>query len=423
MMLSVAFLGCAMAVPALADSQARIVRLSDVHGAVEIDKNAGNGYERAFVNLPLTQGAILRTQDEGRAEVEFEDGSTLRLTPHTTVEFKSLSLSDGKHISELNLTDGKAYVNWLGKSGDALTLNFSRDKMTLLHVAHFRVETAPALAEVAVFKGEVEVVGPSGTLALGKKKMATFDPAADDKATLAKDFEQDAYDGWDKHATEYHDTYSRNNATPYGYGYSDLSYYGSFSNVAGYGTLWQPYFTGVGWDPFMDGAWASYPGYGSLWVSAYPWGWTPYMYGNWVFVPGAGWMWQPGGWSNWNGTPRFIGTPPQRFTAPTAPATPGSTVVVGNGGPVLKGTPPLRGTTVIARGSAGLNVPRGSLGNLAHLNREVTKTGSVALASAPHAYSAVSPPSGFEHSAATASSGMHSGSAPASHSSGGGRPH
>jgi hypothetical protein len=186
-LLGAAFLGCAMAVPALADSQARIVRLSDVHGAVEIDKNAGNGYERAFVNLPLTQGAILRTQDEGRAEVEFEDGSTLRLTPHTTVEFKSLSLSDGKHISELNLTDGKAYVNWLGKSGDALTLNFSRDKMTLLHVAHFRVETAPALAEVAVFKGEVEVVGPSGTLALGKKKMATFDPAADDKATLAKD--------------------------------------------------------------------------------------------------------------------------------------------------------------------------------------------------------------------------------------------
>jgi hypothetical protein len=173
----------------------------------------------------------------------------------------------------------------------------------------------------------------------------------------------------------------------------------------------------------MDGAWASYPGYGSLWVSAYPWGWMPYMYGSWVFVPGAGWMWSPGGWSNWNGSPRVLGTPPQRFKAPVAPTTPGSTVVVGGGGPVLKENPRLRGTTVIASGSAGLNVPRGSLGNLAHLNREVTKTGSFALVSAPHAYSAVARPSGFEHPTPASPGGMHSGSAPASHSGSGGRPH
>jgi len=32
-----------LALPALADSQARIVRLSDVHGSVQIDKNTGLG--------------------------------------------------------------------------------------------------------------------------------------------------------------------------------------------------------------------------------------------------------------------------------------------------------------------------------------------------------------------------------------------
>ena len=69
----------------MADSQARIVRLSDVQGSVQIDKNTGMGFENAFLNLPVTQGTQLRTRDRGRAEIEFEDGSTLRLAPNTTV--------------------------------------------------------------------------------------------------------------------------------------------------------------------------------------------------------------------------------------------------------------------------------------------------------------------------------------------------
>ena len=82
---------CALlALPALADSQARIVRLSDVQGSVQIDKNTGLGFESAFVNLPITQGTQVRTGDRARAEIEFEDGSSLRLTPNTTVEFSKL---------------------------------------------------------------------------------------------------------------------------------------------------------------------------------------------------------------------------------------------------------------------------------------------------------------------------------------------
>src|ERR1700756_3987041 len=79
---------CALlSLPALADSQARIVRLSDVQGSVQIDKNTGLGFEHAFVNLPLVQGAQLRTGANGRAEIEFEDGSSMRLAPNTAVEF------------------------------------------------------------------------------------------------------------------------------------------------------------------------------------------------------------------------------------------------------------------------------------------------------------------------------------------------
>src|ERR1700726_5061846 len=101
-LLSVA--ACALlTLPALADSQARIVRLSDVQGSVQIDKNTGLGFENAFLNLPITQGTQVKTHDRGRAEIEFEDGSTLRLTPTAAVKFSPPTLSDsGIPLSGIN---------------------------------------------------------------------------------------------------------------------------------------------------------------------------------------------------------------------------------------------------------------------------------------------------------------------------------
>src|SRR6266851_3544056 len=86
--------GLLLAVPSFADSQVRIVRLSDVEATVQIDRNTGQGYEKAFLNSPITEGTKLRTDKDARAEVEFEDGSTLRITPSTVVEFPVLSLRD-----------------------------------------------------------------------------------------------------------------------------------------------------------------------------------------------------------------------------------------------------------------------------------------------------------------------------------------
>jgi hypothetical protein len=57
--------------PAFADSQVRIVRLSNVEGAVQVDRNTGQGLEKAFLNMPIVQGMKLATKESGRAEVEF----------------------------------------------------------------------------------------------------------------------------------------------------------------------------------------------------------------------------------------------------------------------------------------------------------------------------------------------------------------
>jgi len=412
-----------LALPALADSQARIVRLSDVQGSVQIDKNSGLGFENAFINLPITQGVQLRTGANGRAEIEFEDGSSMRLAPNTTVEFSRLAADDsGRRISEVSLVAGMAYVNWMGK--DAFTLNFSSEKIALDHVAHFRVDTSTEVANVAVFKGDVDVEGPSGKLTVEKKKTATFDVANDDKSTVENKIAEMPLDQWDKESVSYHDQYAKNNQTPYGYGVSDLNYYGGYSNVPGYGMMWQPYFTGVGWDPFMDGAWGFYPGYGYVFASAYPWGWMPYMYGNWAYAPGYGWGWQPGGFTRWHPVPHYTPTTLTHVNLVVPTAENGKTVFVGKGGPISS-VPPSHLT--VRAGSAGMGIARGSLTNLKSLNHQVAKSGFAQVHPAP-AFSASSPSRsssssfGSSHSSMAGSSMGHASSG-GGHSGGGGGHH
>jgi len=373
-----------LAVPSFADSQVRIVRLSDVEGNVQIDRNTGQGYEKAFLNLPVTQGVKLRAKDEGRAEIEFENGSTLRIIPGTVIEFPELSLRDsGAKATAVKVQEGTVYLNFNGAKDDEFTLSFGREKIALTHSVHLRVAIGDTDATLAVFKGDVEVESPSGTVQVGKKQTATFDLADQDKYKLAKNLDKDPYDAWDKQQEDYHQRYlnsSYTNYSPYAYGMSDLSYYGNYFNVPGYGTMWQPYFAGAGWDPFMNGSWVWYPGFGYTWVSSYPWGWTPYRYGSWLYVPNYGWAWQPGGSRlGWNTIPRVI-NPPRQFIPPQAPTTSGhGTIVVGRG-PVTPAGSGIVGSgnkVVIHDASAGLGIPRGSIRNLDKVSQHVKQEGSV----------------------------------------------
>ena len=256
-----------------------------------------------------------------RAEIEFENGSTLRITPGTVVEFPELALRDsGARASHLELQTGTAYLNFNGDKREEFTLSFGPEKLVLTRPAHLRIELKDANATVAVFKGEVEVEGSSGQVHLEKKHSATFDLAGSDAYTLANNLEPDPYDDWDKQQDKYHQQYSASNSfSPYSYGVSDLNYYGSFYNIPGYGMMWQPYLVGAGWDPFMNGAWTWYPGAGYTWVSAYPWGWTPYRYGSWTYLSSYGWFWQPGStWAGWNTGPQIANAPSNLQRTPAA---------------------------------------------------------------------------------------------------------
>jgi hypothetical protein len=369
-----------LAAPTLADSHVRAVRLSSIEGDVQIDRNTGGGFEKAFINIPLIEGARIHTGVDGRAEIELENGSTIRLAPETTTVFSELSLREsGAKVTHVTLLEGTAYVTYREDKQDEFRLAFAREVLALAEPARLRVQMKDAEATAAVFKGKAEIDGASGHAALGKGQSISFDLASHDQYALADKVEEDPSDDWDKDQEQYHDKYLSKKTSAYanGYGASDLNYYGSFSNLPGYGMLWQPYFVGAGWDPFMDGAWAWYPGAGYVWVSAYPWGWTPYRCGSWMFVQSFGWGWQPGSCFGWGVFPSVI-NPPRQFVRPVPPANAGN-------GPVWRRKPltstitrlPYDNKIRIKSDSAGLGIPRGGVKNLGTLSREVNSKGSV----------------------------------------------
>jgi hypothetical protein len=304
----------------------------------------------------------------------------LRIAPETVVEFQQLSLRDsGAKLSSIHVQEGTAYVNYLGAKDDEFTLTFSHEKVVLAHPAHLRISMGDTDAAVAVLKGDAEVTSPSGSTQVARNQTAFFDLTDKDHYKLVKDLEPGAYDAWDKQQDQYQQTYAANSSqsgySPYSYGMTDLNYYGTYNNYPGYGTLWQPYFAGAGWDPFMNGAWAYYPGAGYSWVSGYPWGWTPYHTGSWVFVPSYGWGWQPGGsWTALNTTPRYSNAP-ANFRAPEPPSQTAQRTVLVSRGPEPAQLGKSSNRVQIVSNSAGLGIPPGGIKNLSALSLAVQHAG------------------------------------------------
>src|ERR1022692_2036515 len=222
-----ALAGAFLVVSASGESKARIVRLSEVQGTVQLDRAAGDGFDKAFINLPVIEGSRLKTGKNGRAEVEFEDGSALRLAPESEVDFTHLALGDdGQKFSTVQLVSGTVYADLYSKrygkekAGDQFQLNFARESVSVPEAAHFRVELdGTSNATLAVFKGKVSATSPSGPFEVAEKHSATISLAKEDVANndlannepaeakkdtfaIARNYDDDPSDAWDRQQTD-----------------------------------------------------------------------------------------------------------------------------------------------------------------------------------------------------------------------------
>jgi hypothetical protein len=323
-------------VPAAAlDTNVRIVRLSFTSGDVQLDRGQGQGFERAILNTPIVHGSRLWARgDDALAEVEFEDGSTMRLTPGASVEFRDLSLrGSGEKFSLVELVNGTAYFDIRNHMGD-FRVSFGGQQISVPHAARFRVFGDNGQFKVAVYRGDLNVGSGDHQVEVRNGETFSLDLSDPSRYNLARGLAEGSYDDWNQQREQYTqsyasastysaDSYYSSFSPDYSYGLADLAYYGNYFYAPAWGWAWQPYYAGAGWNPFLDGAWMWYPQFGYTWISPYPWGWMPYRYGSWNFIPGYGWCWMPGGatWNKWGVMP-LVSHPPVNWVALRPPAAP-----------------------------------------------------------------------------------------------------
>jgi hypothetical protein len=99
-----------------AETYPQIVRVSYVQGDVRVSrgkdaqKATGAVWEQAQIDLPLEAGFSLVT-GAGRAEIEFEDASTVYLAENSVLVFRTLTSTGGVPQTELGLLSGTATLN------------------------------------------------------------------------------------------------------------------------------------------------------------------------------------------------------------------------------------------------------------------------------------------------------------------------
>ena len=97
---------------------AQIVRLSYVEGDVRIQRGAPNGkqslgeWETAVADLPIETGFSLVTGEGGRAEIEFENASTIYLDENSVLTFNDLHETAGVPFTEMALLSGTVSLNF-----------------------------------------------------------------------------------------------------------------------------------------------------------------------------------------------------------------------------------------------------------------------------------------------------------------------
>jgi Family of unknown function (DUF6600)/FecR protein len=293
---------------AQSNSQVRIVRLSFVEGTVTMYRPDVDEWAQVFVNTPIQQGFKIATESNSFAEVEFENGSTARLGQSSELDFTNLSLSpEGSKINRMTLARGYTTFAIDPEGGDVYEVRAAGATYSAAAQTMFRVDLDQGSQRLEVFKGNVDLQSPYGNGTINKNQVAELVSGNASAFQVTSGITEDAWDHWVSKRQQAQTVVS--NAAGTGtsggsagnspYGWSDLSYYGVWNDLPGYGSCWSPMMD-LGWSPYSIGRWAWYPGLGYTWISGLSWGWLPFHYGNWVSPTGSGWCWLPGNFSYWS---------------------------------------------------------------------------------------------------------------------------
>jgi hypothetical protein len=305
-------LAAALSLPAASqDPPGRVGRLAYTQGPVSVYQDPELGWDKAYVNSPVTSENSVWTEPGSRAELRV-GATAIRLDGGTQLDIARLD--DG--LIDATVMSGTVNVRVRYKeSNESFSMSTPHARFLLQTDGRYRIDVEPESDEsrLTVFSGDaametsrgrVRVAAGKAVVVYGGYSQYVFEDARDssfDRWALARD-------------GQWQDSVSRRYVSTEMTGYEDLDRYGEWAQEPDLGPIWYPRVT-VGWTPYRNGHWSYVRPWGWTWIDDEPWGYAPSHYGRWVFVRDR-WAWHPGqrvtrpvwapalvGWiggSNWN---------------------------------------------------------------------------------------------------------------------------
>lgn len=268
----------------------RFARVSYVDGNVVFRHGTDADWVAGSINTPLQEQDRLYVPLNSQSEVEFDDGSFLRLAEDSEVRLLGLD----RNLIRLELAVGLATLR-LGSS-----INFEIDTpsgtVRALQQGSYRIEVLrDGAVDLAVRKGTAELVRASESQRVRRNEAVTASVDMSAQVDYRPIDQEDAWDSFnDRRDAMVVASYSRRYLPGDVYiGVAELDHYGAWIDVGEYGHCWRPLYVSHGWSPYREGRWAYRPYWGWTWVSYEPWGWLPYHYGRWFYDPVYSWCWRP----------------------------------------------------------------------------------------------------------------------------------
>jgi len=191
------------------NTKVAIAWLSEVSGEVELASAFDQEFQRPLNHTAIVQGNIIRT-GKGRAEVELEDQSTIRVGPYSVIAFPRLELlPSGTKVSAVRGLRGTVYVSLIpsyivDNKGNNFELKFGQQRVSLRPSGHVRLEMDRTEARLAMLGGKGQVDGPFGSMDLARKRTFTFNLTEPSQPDVVKKVTANPMDKWDTWAVAYH---------------------------------------------------------------------------------------------------------------------------------------------------------------------------------------------------------------------------
>ncbi len=294
-------------------SDLSVLRMGLLEGDVLLKTDDLNEWFPAAINMPLKEGDRINVPDSGRVEIQFADGSFLRLDENSYLVIHKAE----KDSCQFYIEHGLAYVNYKGLGTSSIRIDTPITSVNVFDSSKFIIDVPKySYTEISVLKGIVYTEDRNGKTWVSAGK--TLSLREDMYADLSTMGPPDEWEKWNRgRDSKFEDSSYSSRYLPEELRYysSDFDDNGKWVYVREYGYVWTPtVIISTGWAPYRYGRWV-WIGSDYVWVSYDPWGWAPYHYGRWGFSISIGWYWVPPvrgavywgpGYVGWIHTPTYV---------------------------------------------------------------------------------------------------------------------